>query len=250
MIEGKVRHIRRKTLLLLGATSLALSGCTTVDRLNNVGEKPNLSAIQNPVTQAGYRPVQLPMPEPAPAQREANSLWKAGSRAFFKDQRAHRVGDILTVKVKVTDKAQISNQTKRSRTNAENMGAKNFFGLENSVSGLDLGNLVDAESSNSSAGTGSVNRSEQLETNIAAIVTQVLPNGNLVIEGRQEVRVNFEVREMIVAGVVRPEDIESENIIDSSKIAEARISYGGRGQISEVQQPRVGQQVLDVLLPF
>jgi flagellar L-ring protein precursor FlgH len=245
-----MRNFRRITLVFLSATSLALSGCTTIDRLDAVGEKPNLSAIKNPTTLAGYRPVQMPMPEPSPARHEANSLWKPGSRAFFKDQRAHRVGDILTVKVKVTDKAQIQNQTKRSRTNSENMGATNFFGLENSVSGLDLGNLVDAESSASSAGAGSVNRSEQLETNVAAIVTQVLPNGNLVIEGRQEVRVNFEVREMIVAGVVRPEDIESDNTMDSSKIAEARISYGGRGQISDVQQPRVGQQVLDVLLPF
>jgi flagellar L-ring protein precursor FlgH len=245
-----VKNLRRTTLVFLSATSLALSGCMTADRLASVGEKPNLSSIQNPVTQAGYRPVQLPMPEPAPAQREANSLWKAGSRAFFKDQRAHRVGDILTVKIKVTDKAQISNQTKRSRSNDEHLGAKNLFGVETVASGIDMENLLNADSTTSSNGAGSVNRSEQLETNIAAIVTQVLPNGNLVIEGRQEVRVNFEVREMIVAGVVRPEDIESENIIDSAKIAEARISYGGRGQISEVQQPRVGQQVLDVLLPF
>ena len=245
-----MKNIRRSTIILLSATSLALGGCTTADRLAAVGEKPNLSSIQNPTTQAGYRPVQLPMPETAPTHREANSLWRAGSRAFFKDQRARRIGDILTVKVKVTDKAQINNQTKRARTNAENMGMPNLFGLENLTSGLDMENLVDASSSTSSSGTGSVNRSEQLETNIAAIVTQVLPNGNLVIEGRQEVRVNFEVREMIVAGVVRPEDIESENTIESSKIAEARISYGGRGQISDVQQPRVGQQVLDVLLPF
>lgn len=247
-----MNHFRRKklTLAVLSTTALALGACTTVDRLNTVGERPNLSAIKNPVTAPGYRAVQMPMPEPMAAQREPNSLWRSGSRAFFKDQRARRTGDILTVRVKVTDKAQIQNQTKRSRTNSENMGFTNFFGLENTVSGVDLGSLVDGDSSASSAGAGSVNRSEQLETNIAAIVTQVLPNGNLVIEGRQEVRVNFEVREMIVAGVVRPEDIESDNMINSAKIAEARISYGGRGQISDVQQPRVGQQVLDVLLPF
>src|SRR5262249_1961067 len=149
-------------------------------------------------------------------------------------------------------KAQIQNQTKRSRTNAEKMGVPNFFGLENEagINGIDMSSMVDASSSGSSSGAGSVNRSEQLETNVPAIVTQVLPNGNLGIEGRQEVRVNYEMREMIVAGVVRPEDIESDNTLDSAKIAEARISYGGRGQISDVQQPRVGQQFLDVLLPF
>ena len=102
----------------------------------------------------------------------------------------------------------------------------------------------------SSEGAGSVNRSETLATNVAAVVTQNLPNGNLVIEGKQEIRVNFEVRELIVAGVIRPEDIESDNTIESTKIAQARIAYGGRGQITDVQQPRYGQQVMDILLPF
>ncbi|MES2906434.1 MAG: flagellar basal body L-ring protein FlgH [Pseudomonadota bacterium] len=241
---------RAKAVLLATAASLALTACETTDRLSEIGDKPKLTAIQNPVTQAGYRPVQMPMPAPQSAQREANSLWRSGSRAFFKDQRAHRIGDILTVRVTVADKATISNQTKRSRANSEEMGADNLFGLENTLKGASLSDLLKADSSSSSAGAGSVNRSEQLQTTVAAIVTQVLPNGNLVIEGRQEVRVNLEVREMIVAGVVRPEDIESANIIDSAKIAEARISYGGRGQISDVQQARYGQQVLDVLLPF
>lgn len=230
-------------------TALVLAGCTTTDRLAEIGERPKLSAIQNPTTQAGYRPVQMPMPTPLPPQREANSLWRAGSRAFFKDQRAHQIGDILTVRVIVTDRAQISNQTKRSRANDEHLGVPNLFGLEDKT-GIDTGELLNADSTTSSSGAGTVNRSEQLSTTVAAVVTQVLPNGNLVIEGRQEVRVNFEIRELIVAGVVRPEDIESANTIDSSKIAEARISYGGRGQISDVQQPRYGQQALDVLLPF
>lgn len=239
-----------RSLFLAAAASFALTACQTADRLSEIGQGPKLSSIKNPVTQAGYRPVQMPMPTPLPAQREANSLWRAGSRAFFKDQRAHRIGDILTVRVSVTDKATISNETKRSRDNDEHFGIPNLFGLENSVSGADMGELLNADSTTSSAGKGTVDRSEELQTNIAAIVTQVLPNGNLVIEGRQEVRVNYEIRELIVAGVVRPEDIESANTIDSAKIAEARISYGGRGQLSDVQQPRYGQQVLDVLLPF
>jgi flagellar L-ring protein precursor FlgH len=236
---------------LLLAASLA-GGCSAIDRLKYVGEQPPLTAIENPTAQPGYKPVQMPMPAAQPASYNPNSLWRNGSRAFFKDQRAHQVGDILTIKVKITDKAEIENATKRKRTNKEDSGVDNFFGKQKLpvVATAVPGRLFTADSTGSSEGEGSVNRSEQLQTNIAGVITQVLPNGNLVVEGKQEVRVNFEVRELIVAGIVRPEDIESDNTIDSTKIAQARIAYGGRGQITDVQQPRYGQQVLDVLLPF
>jgi len=234
---------------------MPLAACSAVDRLKGIGEAPPLSAIENPVAQPGYRPVQMPMPPLQPRATANNSLWRSGSRAFFKDQRAAQVGDLLTVRVRITDSAKIDNSTQRSRQNGENFGAEAFFGAEQQLSkilsdGVRPEALVKGSSSSSSNGAGSVKRQEQLATDIAAIVTQTLPNGNLVIEGRQEVRVNFEVRELIVAGVVRPEDIEAGNTIESTKIAQARISYGGRGQISDVQQPRYGQQALDVLLPF
>jgi flagellar L-ring protein precursor FlgH len=242
---------------LLTAASLALiavsgGGCAAVDRLRLVGEQPPLSTIENPTAQPGYKPVQMPMPAAQPASYNPNSLWRNGSRAFFKDQRAHQVGDILTIKVKITDKAEFENATKRKRTNKEDSGVDNFFGKQK----LPVMNsalptrIFTADSTGSSEGEGSVNRSEQLQTNVAGVITQVLPNGNMVVEGKQEVRVNFEIRELIVAGIVRPEDIESDNTIDSTKIAQARIAYGGRGQITDMQQPRYGQQVLDVLLPF
>ena len=237
----------------VSVAAAALAGCSAIDRLKMIGEQPPLSAIENPVAQPGYRPVQMPMPAPQPASYNPNSLWRNGSRAFFKDQRAHQIGDILTVKVKITDQAKLENATARSRINSEDSGVDNFFGktkLPILTSVPVPGRIFTADSEAHSEGKGSIDRKEELTTNIAGVVTQVLPNGNLVIEGRQEVRVNFEIRELIVAGIVRPEDIESDNTISSSKIAEARIAYGGRGQITDVQQPRYGQQVLDVLLPF
>ena len=224
-----------------------------VDRLALLGERPPLSSIENPTTQPGYKPVHMPMPTPQPASYSPNSLWRNGSRAFFKDQRAHQVGDILTVTVNLNDKAVIANETQRSRENKEDSGITDFLGsktIKTPATALLPGRILTADSSASSDGKGSVNRSEALVTNVAGVVTQVLPNGNLVVEGKQEVRVNFEVRELIVAGIVRPEDIQSDNTIDSTKIAEARIAYGGRGQITDVQQPRYGQQALDILLPF
>ncbi|PIT00993.1 flagellar L-ring protein FlgH [Bradyrhizobium nitroreducens] len=227
------------------------TGCSAINRLSTIGEKPALSSIDDPTTRPGYRPVQMPMPTPQPASYNPNSLWRTGSRAFFKDQRASKVGDLLTVAVRVADSANIANESRRSRGNKENTGVGNFLGANLVKDQPPLpGRVLTADSTASSDGKGSVVRREGLQTNVAAVVTQLLPNGNLVVEGKQEIQVNNEIRELSVAGIVRPEDIQSDNTIDSSKIAQARISYGGRGQISDVQQPRYGQQALDVLLPF
>jgi flagellar L-ring protein precursor FlgH len=243
-------------IALAGASLLVLSvatGCSSIDRLSQIGEQPKLTSIENPTTQPGYKPVQMPMPKPESVSYNPNSLWRNGSRAFFKDQRAHQIGDLLTVTVNITDQANFANETQRSRTNKEDSGVTDFLGsklLGTQAQKVLPGRILTADGSSSSDGKGSIQRQETLVTNIAAVVTQVLPNGNLVVEGKQEIRVNFEVRELIVAGIVRPEDIQSDNTIDSSKIAQARISYGGRGQVMDVQQPRYGQQVMDVLLPF
>jgi flagellar L-ring protein FlgH len=261
---------RTATLVLTGIAALNLGACSNFDRLKDVNSRPALSAIDNPTAQAGYKPVQMPMPNPQPVTYHGNSLWRTGSRAFFKDQRAHQIGDILTVKVRITDRANIDNNTQRSRKSGESgsMGGQ-IGGAVTGAAGAILGRVLPApagaggqqagtgadgllttNSDSTHQGQGSVRRQEQLATNVAAVVTQVLPNGNLVVEGKQEVRVNFEVRELIVAGIVRPEDIENDNTIESTKIAEARIAYGGRGQITDVQQPRYGQQVMDIVLPF
>jgi flagellar L-ring protein precursor FlgH len=249
-VSSKLRFLATASMLVLAT---ALGGCSSLERLSAIGERPALSAIENPTAQPGYKPVQMPMPTPQAASYSPNSLWRNGSRAFFKDQRARQVGDLLTVTVNITDKANFDNETKRSRTNKEDSGVTDFAGaklLTGNAAKVMPGKILTADSTAQSEGKGSVNRTEALQTSVAAVVTQLLPNGNLVVEGRQEIRVNFEVRVLIVAGIVRPEDIQSDNTIDSTKIAQARIAYGGRGQLTDVQQPRYGQQVLDVLLPF
>jgi flagellar L-ring protein FlgH len=241
----------------LGGSLLALacvaSGCSAINRLSQIGETPKLTSIDNPTTQPGYKPVSMPMPKPETVSYNPNSLWRNGSRSFFKDQRAHQIGDLLTVSVNITYQANFANETQRNLTGSEDSEITNFLGakaLSPSAQKFLPGSLLTANGSSQYDGKGTIQRQESLTTNIAAVVTQVLPNGNLVVEGKQEIRVNAEMRELIVAGIVRPEDIQSDNTIDSSKIAQARIAYGGRGQIMDIQQPRYGQQVTDVLLPF
>lgn len=245
----------RSRVLALSALTIALAGCSSLDKLSQVGNAPPLSPIENPQTTPGYRPVSMPMPAVKPVIFQSNSLWRSGSRAFFKDQRASRIGDILTVNINIADKAEVENTSSRSRANSEDAGLDNLFGFEASLGkilpdAVENATLVGATSNSSSQGTGSVDRKEEIELVVAAVVVQILPNGNMVIEGRQEVRVNYEVRELLIAGVVRPEDITAVNTIEHTQIAEARISYGGRGHITDVQQPRYGQQVYDILMPF
>jgi len=247
---------RRVVLLrcaLLSTVAVVANGCSSIDRLKAIGEQPPLSAMDNPTTKPGYKPVQMPMPTPQPATYNPNSLWRNGSRAFFKDQRAHQVGDILTVKVHINDTAQFANETQRTRTTTEDSAITNFIGantIANPAKAVLPGSLLTTNGESSTDGKGTINRQEELQTNVAAVVTQALPNGNLVIEGKQEIKVNFEIRELVVAGIVRPEDIDSDNTIDLPKIAEARVAYGGRGQITDFQQPPYGQQLMDVVLPF
>lgn len=246
------RALRIVTCAIL---AVGTAGCGSWDRISSIGKVPEMNPIQEPDIAQG--PVVLPMPQPAAGhpQGYAGSLWRPGAREFFKDQRASTVGDILTVYIDIADQAKVNNKTSRSRTGGEEANLTTFLGLESQLDKF-LPNAVSPEalanfgSSSTSEGSGSVDRSEDIQLTIAAIVTQVLPNGNLVIQGRQEVRVNFEIRELLIAGVVRPNDISSDNTINHTQIAEARISYGGRGHISDMQQPRYGQQFFDVIFPW
>lgn len=238
-----------------------LGGCSNaIDRLNKVGKKPELRQVENPILRQGYQPVSMPMPTPGMERPASNSLWQPHRTTFFEDQRAGTVGDILTVLIAIDDAAALENETERSRTSGENAGIPNLLGYQdriesllpgkNSIEEEDLGNLVGVSADSQHTGEGSVEREEEIDLRMAVVVTQVLPNGNLVINGTQEVRVNFEKRILEVTGVIRPEDISINNTINHDQIAEARITYGGEGQISDVQQPRYGQQVYDILFPF
>jgi len=242
-----------KSTVSLSALSLLLASCSAVDRIASIGEKPALAPIANPIAQPGYQPVTMPTEQGPLGPRSANSLWSPGARSFFHDPRASHVGDILTIDISIADAAKISDTTTRSRTNADDANLTNFFGLENklqSALGSDPSSLVKMGSDTSNVGAGSVDRSETVNLTLAGLVTQVMPNGNLVVSGHQQVRVNYELRDLQISGIVRPEDITSDNTVNLSQIAEARVSYGGQGQITDMQQPRYGSQVFDVLMPF
>ena len=237
------------------AAPLLLAGCGNLQRLSEVGRPPAMTQPGDPTQEASWRPLTMPMPAPQTALPQANSLWRSGSRAFFKDQRAAQVGDILTVMVNIADAASLKNNTTANRKGSESLGLPNLLGLETTaiprlLTGANLDKLVSMSSANGNAGTGEMKRDETVTLKLAGVITQVLPNGNLVVAARQEVRVNAELRELAVSGVIRPQDIASDNTVRHDRMAEARIAYGGRGQLTDLQTPRWGQQVLDIVLPF
>lgn len=237
----------RTTTLISALLALGLSGC------GGINEK--LSRINEPPAQTRSNAMAMPMPEPVPDVRAANSLWSTNRTTFFKDQRARAVGDILTVLVEIADKAELENETKNSRTAATGAGVDNFLGYESYAGKVfpgpfDPENLIGVNSTSSQNGKGEVDREEKINVKLAAVVQQILPNGNMVVKGSQEVRVNFENRVLTLAGVIRPEDITLDNTIGYEKVAEARISYGGRGQQTDLQQAPYGHQFWDAVSPF
>jgi flagellar L-ring protein precursor FlgH len=241
-------------LSVLAVLALApLAACSTV---TEAVRGPELAPVGYPsALVAREQPTFVSAREPMPQAASANSLWRTGARAFFIDQRANRVGDILTVQIDINDSAQTRNASNSSRAAGISAGVPNFLGLESSLGkilpgGFDPANAINTNSQTTNAGSGAVVRSEKISLTIAAVVTNVLPNGNMVIQGTQEVRTNAELRQLTVAGIVRPEDISSANVIRHTQIAEARISYGGRGDISRVQKTPAGQSLVERFQPF
>ncbi|MTI16927.1 flagellar basal body L-ring protein FlgH [Rhodobacteraceae bacterium RKSG542] len=232
--------------LYLVALAGLLAGCSSVE---NIRKEPALSPVGNGLApHVGPLPVTTG-PQSSYGKKAYNGLWADGEQDFFRDPRAKAIGDVLTVKVLINDTAKLENTSERSRDSAssssgalEGTWGKSFTGS---------GNYSGEIGANSRfKGDAEVDRKDTVELSVAAVVTQVLPNGNLIISGQQEVRVNYEVRVLSVAGIVRPQDITSRNTIEYDKIAEARVSYGGRGRMTEVQQPGWGQQLLDNVWPY
>lgn len=239
--------MKRLALLLL-----AIPACA---RLEQVGKSPAFTPVENSFQHQAMYALPLPQSDENGGPTSQASLWKANSVSLIRDRRATRRGDILTVVIEINDRAEITNTSDRNRTSGESMGIPSLFGIPQGIdkrlsSGASMKDAVNATSNSTYSGDGSIKRKEKMTLRVAATVVEQLPNGVLRIEGQQEVRVNFELRELIVTGYVRPDDISRQNEITYDKIAGARISYGGRGQISDVQQPRLGQQVADIILPF
>jgi len=244
--------MHRSSVAVCGVLCLLLADCGALTRLSEVGRPPKMTPTADPTKEAEWRPVTMPMPGRIPPPNEPNSLWRPGSRAFFKDQRAAQVGDVVTIVVNMNDTASLKNVTSADRTSAESAGVPQFFGMQALLPKtiVDPSKLLSVSSGNNTSGNGQIQRNEAVTLRLAGVVTQVLPNGNLVVAARQEFRVNSELRELQVTGVIRPQDIASDNTVQHDRMAEARIAYGGRGQLTDVQSARWGQQVMDVLLPF
>jgi flagellar L-ring protein FlgH len=231
---------------------LFLTGCSS---LNQVGKAPEFSQLEGSYQHHAMYSNALPNQADPSGESDASSLWTAGRASLLGDRRAGKRGDILTVVIEIDDRAEISNSSDRSRSGNQSMAIPQLMGLPQRINralpdGTSMAEAVSTNSSSTFSGDGSVSRKEKLTLRVAATIVEELPNGVLRIEGQQEVRVNFELRELIVAGYVRPADVSRTNEVTYDKIAGARISYGGRGQITDVQQPRYGQQITDILLPF
>jgi flagellar L-ring protein FlgH len=239
-------------IALISPILILLTGC---GRMDHLGKPPSFTPNSQGAEQVAMLWAGLPVHAQPQRNLDQASLWSGGRSSLLGDRRAEKKGDILTVVIEIDEKAEISNDTSRTRSGSESLSVPDFFGAPQRLGqklpdGASFDPAVELESDSASFGKGSVKRKEKLTLRVAATIVEVFPNGVLSISGSQEIRVNFELRELLVSGYVRPADISRQNEITYDKIASARVSYGGRGQITDVQQPRYGQQILDVVLPF
>lgn len=240
--------------MLIG--TLYLQGCSVPSKIAEVSTEPRLSNIENPTLLPNYEPVSMPMPQPVPYVKKVNSLWQDGAKAFFKDQRAHRVGDILTVDVVFEgEKVEMDAKPELTKNNTAVHGINSFLGLSQKLQnalpvGADLVNAVSAASTLAKKGQAKYKRDDKLKFKIAAVITDILPNGNLVLSGRQEVRLLDEVRVIQLKGIVRREDITSANRVQAKHIQNLRILHDSNGEFKDVTALPWGVRAINKLSPF
>lgn len=237
-------HLKTLSLIVL---TIALTACQA--------QRPSFSSIDRTLAKNSNEPlIATPIMIPEPPKPAPGSLWQPGNKQFFKDSRANKVGDMVTIVVKETAEAESEANTETTKTHNNNSDINNLANLEGILSGRHIinaaGNLLSTDSNRTFTGEGSTDRKDSLSANVAAIVTQVLPNGYLVIQGKREIVINYELQEMQIKGIVRPEDISAQNTIPSNKIAEARIFYAGKGVVDDTQTPQYGVQFMNKILPF
>lgn len=245
----------QKRKILSNFSLIGLMALCACGRLDHLGKPPSFTENSETPEHVAMLLPGLPLRTTPQRTVDSSSLWSGGRQSLLGDRRAVTKGDILTVVIEIDEKAEISNDTARSRNGSESLGVADFFGVPQRINkglpeGSAMADAVEIDSASKTTGKGSVKRKEKLTLRVAATIVEVLPNGVLSIAGSQELRVNFELRELLVTGYVRPADISRQNEITYDKIASARVSYGGRGQLTDVQQPRYGQQILDTVLPF
>lgn len=254
IVEGNNQFMYKTKYLIYFFVMITCACCsTTIKELKSVGKLPEFAPSYMAVEPSEANAI--PPPKASATAKYTNSLWQPGSRAFFRDRRTRNVGDILKVKIQIKNNANMDNKTTRNRNDQNNLAAPNIFGLESVIpqvfpSTVDLTKLLSLTGNNSNSGTGKIERKEDINTEIAAMVTNIFPNGSLMIQGTQEIRVNYELREITISGIIRPEDIGADNSISLDQIAEARLSYGGRGTLSRMQKLRYGNEVIDIMTPF
>ncbi len=240
----KLIRLNRVLGIIIILMLIASSGCAK-KQMSNVVPKPSMSERNN-----------MPSPETlfASLPPAEGSLWTDSGNLLFIDQKARRVGDTVIVDIVENSSSKIGANTTVSKENSLEANLPDFMGymawLKAKNPLLDPDDLISSEFKHESEGAGASDRSGQITASIGAIVTSVLPNGNITIYGQREMKVNNEAQYITVSGIVRPKDIDSDNRVKSTYLADARIEYSGRGVIADAQKVGWFTRALAFIWPF
>jgi len=186
----------------------------------------------------------------AEEEYSTGSLWTSNGQYsnLFRDMKARYVNDVVTIRVLESTQALSSASASNNRKSGMSAGIEQLAGLQDGVK--ELPELVSASGQISFNGQGATNRATQLQTTLTARVTDVLPNGYLVVEGKREVRVNNENQMVILSGIVRPTDINRGNVVSSSAVAQMSVRVQGKGTVSQPLKPGWLYQIINGIWPL